>query len=63
MSSRSSRTEREDDRVRDREMVYLDSEDASDGELWKVCRFGGSPSKIMLPRISVLLSDGSVFWG
>ena len=40
-SSRSSRTERDDDRVRDREIVYRDSEDAREGELWKVCSSGG----------------------
>jgi hypothetical protein len=42
--------------VRDSEIVYRDKEDARDGELWKVCNSGGWPSKIMLPRISVVLS-------
>jgi hypothetical protein len=55
VSRRSSRTESEDDRVRDNEIVYLDNDDASDGDDWNVCRFGGSPSRIILPRISVLL--------
>jgi hypothetical protein len=27
--------------VRDRESVYLDNEDAREGELWKVCSSGG----------------------
>ena len=40
-SNRSSRTERDDDRVRDREIVYRDKDDARDGELWKVCNSGG----------------------
>jgi hypothetical protein len=41
VSSLSSSTEREDDRVSDKEMVYRDSEEARDGELWKVCSSGG----------------------
>lgn len=40
-SNRSSRTESDEDRVRDKEMVYRDNEDAREGELWNVWSSGG----------------------
>lgn len=55
LSSRSSRTDKDDDRESDSDKVYLANKEASEGEEWKVDSRGGRPRRMRLPRMCVLL--------
>jgi hypothetical protein len=54
-SSRSSSTDRDDDRVRARERVYRVRSEPRDREGWNVDSVGDAPSRIKLPMMCVCL--------